>query len=102
MSCASAANLLAKYRIVGALCPPRLRVDGAAVLLEFDVQGGIAVGPGWARTLLAHVADRFAREHELADLDADLIHPREQKIVAVARVDDQELAIGPKRTRELH
>src|ERR1051325_5155823 len=100
MSCASAANLLAKYLVTGALRPPRLRIDGPAILLELDVEGRLTVGPGRARATLAHASHGFPREYELADLYANLIHPRQQKIVAIACVDDQETPIGPERPGE--
>ena len=42
--------------------------------------------------------DRLPGEHELTCLYADLVHPGEQKIIAIAGVDDQESSKRPERT----
>ena len=49
---------------------------------------------------LSHGRDRLACEHELPDIDVDLVHAGQKKIVSPAGIDDQESTVGPEGPRE--
>ncbi len=50
----------------------------------------------------AHDGDRLPSQNELSYVYVDLVHSRKDNIIALSRVDDQELSIAAVRTGECH
>ncbi len=86
--------------------PPWSRIDGFSVLSELDIEfrGGVSIS--WGRSArhlgLAHCTDRLPCQHGLTGRNADSTHTCQDHMIAVARVQDQELTVRSEGSRVAH
>ncbi len=89
------------------LGPPRPGIDSRPILTELNIENGLFransdCSGGACLSPSPIDADRLAGENELADLDANSRHARQNNIIAVAGIDYQELTVGAVGARKGH
>src|SRR4051794_25566534 len=76
--------------------PPRPRINRTAIFSKLNIENRVVRCDSPRRRryerCLAHDGNGFTGEHELTDIDTDLIHACQEQIVSAASVDDQESA----------
>ena len=82
--------------------PPWARIDGRPVFSKLDIEDWLARTGCHSRGRLrsaTHHRNGFSGQHKLAEIHRNPLHPRKQHMIPAACIQDQELSVGPERSR---
>src|SRR3546814_9728793 len=84
--------------------PPRSRIDRCAVLPEFNVKRRAFRFQRQCRcarhSFFTHCRNRFARQDEFALPRLHFVHPGQNNVIAIPRIEDDHLSIASEGARE--